>query len=180
MLCNFRKGLEKIYSHEELSLHFASFAKWKSFQNRLSRGKTIDSEFQQQLVSEREKTLKILDRIFSATLFLALQGIAFSGHRRESQVDLFESFKNIGNYLELLKLVAKHKAHLGSKKSREKYTSTHIQNEVISSIATVIRENIVKEVKDAKYFCIILDTTPDASQINLLFRLDTCSRMENP
>ena len=37
---------------------------------------------------EREKTLQILDRIFSATLFLAMQGISLRGHRFESHEDL--------------------------------------------------------------------------------------------
>ena len=36
---------------------------------------------------QREKTLQILDRIFSATLFLALQGISLRGHRFESHED---------------------------------------------------------------------------------------------
>ena len=83
-----------------------------------------------------------------------------------------DDFDNSGNYLELLKLMARHdpvmEAHLGSKKSRGKYTSPQIQNEIISSIATVIRDNIVKEVQDAKYFCIILDTTPDVSHTDQL------------
>ena len=103
---------------------------------------------------------------------MALQGIPFRGHRFESQESLLESFENSGNYLELLKLMTRHnpafEAHLGSKKSRGEYTSPHIQNQVISPIATVIRDNIVKEAQDAKYFCIILDTTPDVSHTDHL------------
>ena len=69
---NFRKGLEKINTHENSLLHCISLAQWKSFEHRLSRGQTIDGQLQKQLNKEREKTLQVLDRIFSATLFLAL------------------------------------------------------------------------------------------------------------
>ena len=85
---NFKKGLEKISGHENSVLHCTSLAQWKSFEYRLSTGKTIDAHLQEQLDREREKTLQILDRIFSATLFLALQGISLRGHRFESHEDL--------------------------------------------------------------------------------------------
>ena len=35
-------------------------------------------------------------------------------------------------------------------------------------MAIVIRERIVSEVHAAKYFCVILDTTPDVTHINQL------------
>ena len=80
--------------------------------------------------------------------------------------------ENSGNYLELLQLLAKYDpvlaAHLSSKRSRGKYTSPQIQNEMINSIATVIRNRIIAEIQNAKFYCIILDTI----KINLLFRSD--------
>ena len=100
---NFKKGIEKIRPHEDTRLHCISLAQWKSFQQRLLHGQTIDAEFQRQLETDREKTLLILDRIFSVTLFLALQEISFRGHRFESQAQM-SSFENSGNYLELLQL----------------------------------------------------------------------------
>ena len=92
---------------------------------------------------------------------MALQGIWFRGHSFESHEDLMTTFGNSGNYLELLKLVASHDPvmafHLASTKSRSKYTSPQIQNEIIDSIARVIREKIISEILVAKYFCVILD-----------------------
>ena len=82
------------------------------------------------------------------------------------------TFGNSGNYLELLKLIARHDpvmaSHLASKKSRSKYTSPQIQNEIIEAISTVIREKIISEVVVAKYFCVILDTMPDIAHIDQL------------
>eukprot|EP00112_Aurelia_sp_Birch-Aquarium-sp1_P017519 Seg4069.6 transcript_id=Seg4069.6/GoldUCD/mRNA.D3Y31 product="Zinc finger MYM-type protein 1" protein_id=Seg4069.6/GoldUCD/D3Y31 len=163
---NFKKGIEKIRGHENSRLHCISLARWKSFEYRLLRGLTLDAEFQRQIANDREKTLLILDRLFSTTLFLALQGISFRSHRFESQEEMSNT-ENSGNYLELLQLLAKYDpvlaAHLSSKRSRGKYTSPQIQNEMINSIATVIRNQIIAEIQNAKFYCIILDTTPDIS-----------------
>lgn len=75
------------------------------------------------------------------------------GHRFENREDLMTEFGNSGNYLELLKLIAKHdpvmSSHLASKKSRAKYTSPQTQNEIIDAIATVISERIISEVLTA-------------------------------
>ena len=163
---NFKKGTEKIRGHEDSKLHCISLAQWKSLEYRLLRGLTLDAEFQRQIADDREKTLLILDRLFSTTLFLALQGIPFRSHRFESQEEM-SSTENSGNYLELLQLLARYDpvlaAHLSSKKSRGKYTSPQIQAEMINSIATVIRDQILKEIQNEKFYCIILDTTPDIS-----------------
>ena len=94
--------------------------------------------------------------------------ISFRGHRHK---DLMTTFGNSGNCLEI-KLIARHDpvmaSHLASKKSRSKYTSPQIQNEIIDSIARVIREKIISEILVAKYFCVILDTTPDIAHIDQL------------
>ena len=171
-ITNFKKGTEKIKKHECTKLHCISLARWKSFERRLLRGKTIDAHLQEQLAQEKEEQLRVLDRVFSASLFLALQGLPFRSHRLESQEELSESCGNSGNYLELLKLLSKFDpimAHsLGNKQSSIKYTSPKIQNEIINSIATKVRETIICEIKDAKFFCFILDTTPDISHIEQL------------
>ena len=93
----------------------------------VKKGQTIDALLQEQLIKERKSALQILDRIFSATLFLALQGLPFRGSRNESQEDMMTKFVNSGNYLELLKLMARYDpvmaSHLAST-SKNKYTST--------------------------------------------------------
>ena len=42
-------------------------ASWKSYHQRSILGQTINSQLQEELIRERQKTLSILDRIFSAT-----------------------------------------------------------------------------------------------------------------
>ena len=110
-------------------------------------GQTIDGHLQEELNKELENTLLVLDRIFSASLFLAIQVIPFRGHRHENQEDKMQSFENSGNYLELLKLISHcdpvMAAHLATNNARGKYTSPQIQNEIIYSIDTVIKNTIV-------------------------------------
>ncbi len=80
----FKKGLEKIKSHEMSAVHITSLAKWKSTKTRLLIGKTIDAALQEQFSKELATDRNVLLRIVDVVVFLATQGVAFRGSSHES------------------------------------------------------------------------------------------------
>uniref|UniRef100_H3A0I4 DUF4371 domain-containing protein n=1 Tax=Latimeria chalumnae TaxID=7897 RepID=H3A0I4_LATCH len=73
---------------------------------------------------------------------------------------------NKGNYIEILELVASTQPNLFNRlRSRYgHYTSHQYQNDLIHSAAEVLRESIVEEVRQAKYFSVLVDETKDVSK----------------
>lgn len=97
--------------------------------------------------------------------------MAFRGHREsvhQANIDLLE---NRENFLEVVDLLAKYdpvlrehvvKIKMGNKYSLS-YLSPKIQNEFIELLGGAVRKTIMDQIKQAKYFCIIFDSTPDIS-----------------
>ncbi|XP_065640483.1 zinc finger MYM-type protein 5-like [Hydra vulgaris] len=83
-----------------------------------------------------------------------------------------------GNFLSCLELISRHNETLKNHQSKgtrmqAHYLSWQSQNEFISECATLVQAAVVKEVKDAVYFTIITDGTPDVShteQITFILR----------
>ncbi|XP_072047174.1 zinc finger MYM-type protein 1-like [Amphiura filiformis] len=176
-----RDASTKFVNHENCDLHKQAVKVLIETKLRLKLGKSVNQE--QQRARERQvmENRKVLCRLLDATLYLSKQNLAFRGHNesikavRQSQETAHSCFgksSQDGNFLELIKLLAKYDAsiakHLATAPKNASYLSPQIQNEFISSIAQVIQDRIIAEIKQAHYFGVIMDSTIDISHVDQL------------
>jgi len=129
---------------------------------------------QRELEKEREHWRKVLLQIHLIVKFLAEHNIAFRGSNSRLYQD------SNGNFLGLVQMLAEfdpvikdHVDRITNDQIRDHYLGPSIHNELINLLAFAIRSAIVAKVKEAKYFSVILDCTPDASsqeQMSLIIR----------
>lgn len=81
--------------------------------------------------------------------FTAMQNVAQRGHVES------DGSQNKGNFVEMMELILKHGALVEKKMNgarNAKYISNTIQNEVLECLSDMVREEIIKEVKESKFF----------------------------
>lgn len=158
----------KVLVHETFEEHLHCLEQWKTLAARLRLHKTIDTESIALMDMEKKKWRDILHRLLDITLFLAKQNLPFRGHKED------ESSLNKGNFLEMVEMLSKYdsvlKEHLMrlkqgtcKLKASVSYLAPNTQNEFINVLANHVKELLVTDIKSAKYFGIIFDSTPDIS-----------------
>ena len=157
-----------IFNHENSKIHKQCFDKWKELALRLQLHQTIDKEMQDLMDKEKNKWREILHSVVEVIKYLRKQNFPLRSHRENS------NSRNQGNFLETLKWLAKYNAVIRkyfsviqlSSKCMTTYLSPTIHNELIELLGKKIKHLILEKIKAAKYFCILLDSTPDVSHID--------------
>ncbi len=128
----------------------------------------LDSYYQ----NERAKKKEYISTLFDFILYFARQGTSLRGHRESKE----KKSENRGNFLELCDLYARRNETF--KEFYEKYrnyTSHDIQKEMISTLSDEVRSKIVKEVKKAGMFSLMLDEARCYKEQQLSFCIRYCT-----
>lgn len=171
---NWKKALEKIYKHEESNVHLNAIVDWKQFVDKAGietgMSKWAELAFKKR-VKKIEENKAILGRLLDIILFLACQNLPLRGHdeRKDSH--------NRGNFLELVTLLQKYDPvlakHMETSKAKELYCSPDIQNDCIKALGQAVEESIIKKLKEAGCFSLIVDETTDSGhkeQVSITLR----------
>ncbi|XP_053286397.1 zinc finger MYM-type protein 1 isoform X2 [Pleuronectes platessa] len=160
--CNWKKATFRdsgFCRHAKSEHHVNAMLAWEEDKRRKDNNTSMivlmEAENRKK-ITDNQKYIKTLGEILCLT---ATQNIAQRGHRESSDSE------NRGNFLEILELVSKHdqsvRTRLEDQAKNAKYTSSHIQNEMISILAGMVRDEIIKEVKESEQFSVIVDETKD-------------------
>lgn len=122
------------------------------------------------LKQERGKKIKdnreVLHSIAQCVLFCGRQSIPLRGHRDDETA----TSGNRGNFYELLQFRVdsgdiKLANHLKTAAKNARYSSKTVQNELINIIGEGIREKILEEIRQAKFFSILSDEVTDSANV---------------
>lgn len=163
---DWKNANQRVLEHENSLNHKNSLGKLK-----ISGVKgRVDVQLAEELEQEIHYWREVLKRVVAAVKYLTVQGLDLRGTNEHlNRLDC-------GNFLGLLQFLAEfdpfmaeHLRQFADKDSGStSYVSKTTCEELIALMADKVTNEILKEVKEAKYFGIILDSTPDISNVDQL------------
>uniref|UniRef100_A0A8C2DXL4 TTF-type domain-containing protein n=1 Tax=Cyprinus carpio TaxID=7962 RepID=A0A8C2DXL4_CYPCA len=156
--------------HDRSDSHVNAMFAWREYKNRMLSDSGLMDLIDQEYKRKVEENRRYIKTIAEVLLLTATQKQAQRGHRESEDSD------NRGNFIETLTVIANHDALISEKmreKGNAKYTSGAIQNEILECLANMVRDDIVKEVKESEVFSVIADESKDLQkkeQLSLVVR----------
>ncbi|XP_076030856.1 uncharacterized protein LOC143019040 [Oratosquilla oratoria] len=148
---------------------------WKELESRIKKGQTIVKVELALINTERRRWREVLTRFVAIIHSLPERNVPLRG----STDTLYQP--NNRNFLKEVELMAQfdpvlkeHIAKVQGGASHTSYLGNITQNELIDCISERVLECMVTEIRQSKYFSIILDCTPDLShkeQLSVIIRI---------
>ena len=174
---SWKKQHSSVLQHEACTAHRNSIVAQATFLQQRTIEHSLNQQAEVELTRRKAEVVSnrtILKRIVDAIMFLGQQGLPMRGHKES----LTEYSDNLGNFLELLKVISNYdiplQQHLEKVKQQQierkgargrgsllTFLSSDIQNKVIHVISNLITDHIVKAITECVAWALIADTTPD-------------------
>ncbi|KAG7155622.1 52 kDa repressor of the inhibitor of the protein kinase-like 6 [Homarus americanus] len=165
----FTKSKAKLAAHDLHVSHKGAVAKAADFIEVMKGRRTnvisqMNDALRQRIANNRAKLASVIKTV----IFCGRQNIPLRGHR-DCSIDVAgDPSTNHGNFLALLDFrveAGDHtlQKHFSSGTKSATYTSANIQNEPINICGQVIRDKIVKRVKEPNFYICIADEVTDNS-----------------
>lgn len=170
--CDWKHATERLREHENSHPHREAVC---VMLQRTELSSRIDRKIAENNSCESKYWFDVLRRVVAVTKFLASRGMPFYG-----QNETVGSVEN-GNFLGCLEVIsefdpflAEHlKARGNPGTGHTSYLSSTTVDEFVSLMGKKVSDIIISEIKSAKYYSIIVDSTPDLShtdQLTFVFR----------
>ncbi|KAL3842057.1 hypothetical protein ACJMK2_020122 [Sinanodonta woodiana] len=106
---------------------------------------------------------QILKRLIVLVRVFGMQNLSFRGTHEKLNTSDNRNYLKFVEFLALFDpLMDEHLRKIRDNETRVHYLGKDIQNELIQLLSNAIKQEIIASARDAKYFSIILDCTPDA------------------
>ena len=166
--CSWKKT-ERLTKHHQSEAHSLAMTKWLEYRQMQRKSSSIISiidDGHRNYVKHNREFLRV---IIECLFYTAQQNIAQRGHEEDRSNLGQRSDVNRGNFLELLHLRSKDIPWLEEKLNTQlqdhaQWTSPTIQNELLQIFADLIIELICKDVRESRWYGIIIDETSDISR----------------
>lgn len=125
-----------------------------------------------QILHEKNQVIEnrsILCPIIETLIVNGKQNIALRGNNDNGKIYDESIETNDGNFRFLLRFKPLTNPildkHLKNATYFTSYTNSNVQNKIITICGNLIQENILKNIRNAKYFSILIDETQDVSRL---------------